>query len=317
MTASLHATKLRQLWSQFSDSIYSNFLHSGSDAPPHQVGASIENLRQKLEDWKNSVPDNTSDEASQGETLSVFASKNWFRLAYDYSILLLYRHYIIDNEGWYQNAPSPSQIDIMDARDRAFEVCADHARDICLIYRHLYQTKGAQVQFTWGSLHILFLAGLTYLYCLWRSPCVRLKTKPNTVMNTSMACTTVLIIIADRWPSAISYRDIFETLSERTLTMMCSEHGKPPENTQLFAQTGRVGPGAMDVAPQPGPSNGMRMDAFSAGVGDGFTAFRAENGGVPVQEWMTALDDIEAPVDSQWLAQELFQGLIGDSMFTM
>lgn len=314
MTAALHATKLRQLWSKFSDSIYSNLFHPNSDGPSQQVGASIENLRQKLEEWKAAVPDSSPDDSVNGKTLSVFASKNWFRLAYDYSILLLYRHYIIDNQGWYQESLSPSQVGIMDARDRAFEVCADHARDICLIYRHLYQTQGAHVQFTWGSLHILFLAGLTYLYCLWRSPCVRLKTRPNTVMNTSMACTTVLIIIADRWPAAISYRDIFETLSERTISMMCGEQGNSLQDVNPFPPADGVEVPA--VPPQPSPNNGTGLDSFN-GVPDGFANFGAGNGTMPVQEWMTALDDIEAPGDSQWLAQELFQGLIGDSTFTM
>ena len=314
MTAALHATKLRQLWSQFSDSIYSNLFHPNSEGSSQHVRASIENLRQKLEEWKAAVPDGNCDASSSGKTLSVFASKNWFRLAYDYSILLLYRHYIIDNQGWYEKSLSSAQGGIMDARDRAFEVCADHARDICLIYRHLYQTQGAHVQFTWGSLHILFLAGLTYLYCLWRSPCVRLKTRPNTVMNTSMACTTVLIIIADRWPSAISYRDIFETLSERTISMMCGEQGNNPQDVNHFPPADGVrGPGVLSAL---NSNTGAGMDVFT-GVPDGFASIGTDHGIMPLQEWMTALDDIEAPGDSQWLAQELFQGLVGDSTFAM
>lgn len=317
MTAALHAVKLRQLWSKFNDSIYSNHFHPNNDVHSQQVGASIENLRQQLEEWKDAIPESTAEDSLNGKTLSVFASKNWFRLAYDYSILLLYRHYIIDNQGWYQGTFSPSQGGIMDARDRAFEVCADHARDTCLMYRHLYQTQGAHVQFTWGSLHILFLAGLTYLYCLWRSPCVRLKTRLNTVMNTSMACTTVLIIIADRWPSAISYRDIFETISERTISMMCEEQAGSMQNVNLFPQG--EGVGVPDVPPSGLNFNNSGDDAFDGFNGvPGFPVnFGAGSGAMPVQQWMTALDDIEAPGDSQWLAQELFQGLVGDSTFTM
>ena len=31
----------------------------------------------------------------------------------------------------------------------------------------------------------------------------------------------VLVIMAERWKAAVSYRDIFETLASRTITMMC------------------------------------------------------------------------------------------------
>ena len=58
------------------------------------------------------------------------------------------------------------------------------------------------------------------------------------------------------------------------------------------------------------------MDVFT-GVPDGFASIGTDHGIMPLQEWMTTLDDIEAPGDSQWLAQELFQGLVGDSTFAM
>ncbi|KAF2008884.1 hypothetical protein BU24DRAFT_468668 [Aaosphaeria arxii CBS 175.79] len=313
MTLALHAIRLRQLWSKFSDVIYANLFHPNIDARTQQVGASIESLRQDLEEWKALIPSVTGD-CPHGKTLSVFASRNWFSLAYDYSILLLYRHYIVDSRGWYQGSFSPSQVGIMDARDRAFEVCTDHARNICLMYRHLYQTEGASVQFTWGSLHILFMAGLTYLYCIWRSPCVRQRTKPNAVMNTSMACTTVLIIIADRWPSAIPYRDIFETLSERTVSMICEEQANQHTGGTIFS--GADGVGATEVPPAMNQHARNGLDNIT-GTENIFDNFGVGNGMMPAQEWITALDDIEAPGDSQWLAQELFQGLVGDSSFTM
>lgn len=315
MSPALHAVKLRQLWSKFSESIYPGLLHANNNASSQQIGASIESLRRELEDWKATIPEDAPGDSSNGQALSVFASKNWFRLAYDYSILLLYRHYITDSQGGggNQESRSPAHVGITDARDRAFEICANHARDICSIYRHLYQTQGAHVQFTWGSLHILFLAGLTYLYCLWRSPYVRLRTRPTTVMNTSMACTTVLIIIADRWPSAISYRDIFETLSERTISMMCGENGDSSRDVGVFPPADGAGVAAMQ--PPPGANEGDAFQGFSGAMGADFVNFRGENGMLPMQDWITALDDIEAPGNSQWLAQELFQGLLGDSSF--
>lgn len=313
MTAALHATKLRQLWSKFSDSIYSS-LNEQYASVPSTLPMSIESLRQELEEWKAAIPRCDTEDSSSGKALSVFASQKWFQLAYDYSILLLYRHYIIGRSAARRDAFSPASVRTMDARDRAFEICADHARDICLIYRHLYQTQGAHVQFTWGSLHILFLAGLTYLYCLWRSPCVRQKARPTTVMNTSMACTTVLIIIADRWPSAISYRDIFETLSERTISMMCGEKGAIAQDVRLFNSADSVPSANFHPTGDSvfNPSDGAINPSASEDLdptNDAFTNLGSMEGTVPLQDWIMGLGNIEAPGDSQWLAQELFDGM--------
>lgn len=295
MTAALHSIKLRQLWSKFSDNIYSEQFHP-SRAEHQQPGVSVETLRQKLEEWRAGIPTAVAQSPTCGETLTVFASKNWFSLAYDYSILLLYRNYIIgcrDEETTNQDdAGTKDQV-----RQRAFEICADHARDICLLYRHLYQTEGSHVQFTWGSLHILFLGGLTYLYCLWQSPCVRQRTPTTTVMNTCMACTTVLIIIADRWPQAASYRDIFESLSERTISMMLENANRP----------GEVYTGEAPMGPGHGPANASGPQIHGANGPDQSNA--GLDSSVPLQDWITGLDDFEASGDSQWLAQELFQGM--------
>ncbi|KAH8896716.1 hypothetical protein GQ53DRAFT_838243 [Thozetella sp. PMI_491] len=297
MTGALHAIKLRQLWSKFSDNIYPNVAHSPGERNA-QFGVSIETLRQELEDWRATTPD-TYDHSNL-RPLSVFASKSWFQLAYNYSILLLYRHYIMESPDASYSQQLQHACENKDAVDRAFEVCADHARDICIRYRQLYQTQGSHLQFTWGSLHILFLGGLTYLYCLWRSPYVRQQVRPATVINTCMACTTVLVIIAERWPQAGAYRDIFESLSERTVNMVCGDNGGAAvQSTALF------NPAAMphlEDAELHNTYNGSGADVDNP---------VAPNLFMPLQDWITSLEDMGASGDSQWLAQELFQGMRG------
>jgi hypothetical protein len=91
------------------------------------------------------------------------------------------------------------------------------AKFVC--YRHLYISRS--VSYTWGSLHMLFLGGLTYLYTLWASSDVRRATRRGDVCSTGTACTMVLVIMAERWKAAVSYRDIFETLATKTITMIC------------------------------------------------------------------------------------------------
>jgi hypothetical protein len=91
-----------------------------------------------------------------------------------------------------------------------------------------------------------------------------------------MACTTVLIIIAERWKVATSYRDIFEALSERTISMICGTGTLPP--------------------PEP-PSSGLGADFWNYNPSD-----------LPNQDWVVGMDDLAMPQESEWLVQELLQG---------
>ena len=73
MTSALHATKLRQLWSKFNDNIYPASLHPSNEGNPNR-GVSIETLRQELEDWRATIPDQSTDVPASQKTMSVFAS---------------------------------------------------------------------------------------------------------------------------------------------------------------------------------------------------------------------------------------------------
>ncbi|KAJ3950099.1 uncharacterized protein N0V96_001237 [Colletotrichum fioriniae] len=253
-------------------------------------------LRQELEEWRAKTPDQLN--YSRAHPLSVFTSRSWFQLAYDHSILLLYRHYMMG--GLPANHPTPdgtgggghgATLNDNEATERVLEECAVRAREMCMLYRRVYQSSS--VQFTWGSLHILFLGGLTYLYCLWRSKRVRDSTRQADVVTTCMACTTVLIIIAERWNLATSYRDIFEALSQRTISMICNDGQKPA------------------AAAAPGGVNNTSLPAIGPGPGAEADMHAAFGGGAApsMQDWIMGLDDLSIPQESEWLVQELLQGV--------
>ncbi|KAL4877772.1 fungal-specific transcription factor domain-containing protein [Aspergillus karnatakaensis] len=269
MTGALHVIRLRRLWAKFSDSLYSKSSHPSAN----HTKTIVESLRAELEEWRASLPSQL--DFAHSNPLSVFASSEWFRLAYDHSILLLYRPFITTNSSGTNKDPSvlPSLAEIYDEDmvERAFDECALCAREMCLLYRRLYQSSS--IQFTWGSLHILFLGGLTYLYCLWRSRRVREKTRQTDVVSTCLACSTVLVIIAERWNLATSYRDLFETLSEKTISMVCGDENlsNPPR-----------GPWGLDSNTE---------DPL-------------------LQDWINnGLNDMAIPQESEWLVQELLQGV--------
>ncbi|CDM36875.1 transcriptional regulator family: Fungal Specific TF [Penicillium roqueforti] len=269
MTGTLHVIKLRKLWAKFHATLYSPQLQYASTGSQF---ATVDTLRQELEEWHASAP--THLDYSSSHPLSVFASNEWFQIAYNHSILILYRSHITRILGERQGSgPNESNstdfIEEEEDLQRAFENCSRCAREICVLYRRLYQKSS--VQFTWGSLHILFLGGLTYLYCLWRSWRIRQQTKQSEILKTCMACTTVLVIIAERWNLATSYRDIFETLSEKTINMICGNDklaGPAPPQSQWTAPYDNL------LSPR---------------------------------DWSLGFDDLSMPQGSDWFIQEFLQ----------
>lgn len=139
-----------------------------------------------------------------------------------------------------------------------------------------------------GSVHILFLAGLTYLFCLWRSPKIRKAAKQADVINTCMACASVLIVIAERWKVTTTYRDLFDALSERTIEMICQE-------TELSNTNPR----------EQGAGAAASCSEFATSLNDPFLD----------DADLFDLQNMSIPAESEWLLQELVQG-VKDSDFS-
>ncbi|KAL3455102.1 hypothetical protein BJX64DRAFT_295372 [Aspergillus heterothallicus] len=90
----------------------------------------------------------------------------------------------------------------------------DAAQRICASYRRHF--IGKPTTCTWGALRELFLAGLTYLYCLWMFPSARAGYRHDEVCNTCFDCMMVLVTLAERWEGATPYH---EALARRTMAM--------------------------------------------------------------------------------------------------
>lgn len=195
MTGAIHTFRSRRILGRIHTALY-------SDVTPKQVPrGQVEQLRSEIEDWRASIPPMAPP---MGEALSLFSTSEWFELEYNYTILQLYRNQIIDRkEG---------------TTDAVFLDCLRAAEGICHGYRR--QFLGKPTSYTWAALHELFLAGLTYLHCLWTSPAAREANRPGQVSSTCTDCTIVLVMMAERWDAAAPYRDIFEALANRTITMM-------------------------------------------------------------------------------------------------
>ncbi|CAG8105006.1 unnamed protein product [Penicillium olsonii] len=231
ITGAIHVIRLRKLWVRFDQELYSK---RGLDSSTRATR--LNTLRHDLDQWRLSTPDPYP--TANYQPLSVFVSAEWFQLAYDHSILLLYRPYMIsgadagrENTAFFIGE-GRQDIDESLAIERAYEECSVRSREICLLYRKLHREYG--VQFTWGSLHILFLASLTYLYCLSKSPRVQQLTRQGEVSSTCMACSTVLSVMAERWRAAAPFLDLFEKLAEATINkLFANGYFRPAEKTPV------------------------------------------------------------------------------------
>ncbi len=90
-----------------------------------------------------------------------------------------------------------------------YAACAQASGQICQLYRRLHRLSA--VPFTLRDLHAVFVAGFTLIYCICARPTL------YNLQNAGYigACSTVLYVITEQWPSAKKYRDAFEIVVEK------------------------------------------------------------------------------------------------------
>ncbi|KAH8696217.1 fungal-specific transcription factor domain-containing protein [Talaromyces proteolyticus] len=202
MSTAIHVFRLRCLWARIHHSLYSeNALANANDVT---YRSRIEELRAELDEWLASAPQVIP---RTGRTLSIFATRAWYELNYNYTVLLLYRTELAEGR---------------DSANTIFSDCIKAAKDICTQYRRLY--VGTPIRHTWGTLRCIFFAGLVYLHCLWTAPGIRDTIQYDDVSRTCTDATMVLVVIAQAWEEAAPYRDLFETLANRTMTMIVNRN---------------------------------------------------------------------------------------------
>lgn len=199
MSNAVHVIRLRHIWARIQIWVYStSTAFYGVDQETRS--SQIAKVRTDLEEWRQTAPEIPP---RPGKTLTVFATKAWYELNYNHTILYLYRKQLVSSDHTPENI---------------FLDCLQAARTVCRVYRREY--VGTMVKYTWSSLHCIFLAGMTYLHCLWASPVACRAEQLSEVNKTCIDCTMVLVIIAQGWQVAAPYRDLFEVLVARTTSMI-------------------------------------------------------------------------------------------------
>jgi hypothetical protein len=210
MTKAIHTFRIRRILNRIHTCIYSKADPRCSGIHDQQMD--VQNIRTDIEKWKSEIPPTPSH---YGEELVLFTTADWYDLEYNYTILQLYRAQIVNHR--------------TETTDDIFLDCMGAAENICHSYRR--QFLGKPTSCTWTALHELFLAGLTYLHCLWTSPVAREAAGHGKASSTCNDCTIALVIMAERWDAASPYREIFIALVNRTMSMISNKtDGSVPKN---------------------------------------------------------------------------------------
>ncbi|KAF2769755.1 hypothetical protein EJ03DRAFT_87887 [Teratosphaeria nubilosa] len=181
MECFIHICRLRIIESHIQQSIYR------VDRPTNST-EELDAFLDQLEAWKLNIP----IDAQLAGPGSINGQDYYMVYFYKCLRFLLHPHI---------SAPDPH----LHYLERCVEACAG----VCQTYKRLHQN--VTVGFSLMALHSVFFAGLTLLYCSWLAP------KQIFTMRTVdhiTSCSIVLYIIAERWPGARTYRDIFEIIRQ-------------------------------------------------------------------------------------------------------
>ncbi|KAH8883212.1 transcriptional regulatory protein GAL4 [Thozetella sp. PMI_491] len=203
VSAAIHTIRVRHIWTRIQSLVYPQ--RGGNDTPGFMSSMLIEGFKMELKDWRDSAPEQLQSNRAHN---NAFGGSEWFNLMYHHSILLLHRHNLVLHSSRTDETTPGS----------TFLESAHSAESICSIYRQLYLSQ--RLNDTWGALHVLFLGGVTFLYCLWTSPETRVVFRLDKVSATCTSCMVVLAVMAERWAAVQPYRDAFDMLSRATQTML-------------------------------------------------------------------------------------------------
>jgi hypothetical protein len=214
VTRAIFSIRLRALQGRIHTVMYSDTRKPGSQ---QELDNTTTQLHLDLETWNADLPELL---APTGPALSLFMTTDWALLVYNQAKLQLLR-------------PQLTRQDVNSGKLGIIETCVSLSADLCHAYRRQY--FGKPTTHTWGALHELFLAGLTYVYCIRISPTSRGRLGYQSISKTCTDCTITFVILAERWKDAAPYRDLFEAISSSTLALAASPASADATSQSLYA----------------------------------------------------------------------------------
>ena len=108
--------------------------------------------------------------------------------------------------------PSPA---IPHPSHESLKLCQHSALAVIRNFDELYNKNC--LPYTWPTVHSVFLATISMLYCIWHVPSITRATQLDTLMADLKSASGVLSALGEHWFSAKRSRDLLDELSQTTI----------------------------------------------------------------------------------------------------
>jgi hypothetical protein len=189
MSPAIHIVRVQRIESAIHRALY-RVDKPITATPPYKVAQ----LRAQLEAWKDRIWD-VIPPAAEDEVIPYNMSE-YHMIQYYKGTLLLLLPFL----------PSLAPM------DPDFRLCAFAAGQVCQLYKLLHD-KQQYISYSLLALHASFVAGLVMVYCFSMDRSIF----DSNFSSDIRACSTVLYIIAERWPATRKVKNAFESLVSATI----------------------------------------------------------------------------------------------------
>lgn len=206
-----HVFKLRKIQSSICLFVYGP-RHFSEDKD--EVNITRHQIMLELNSWKSTFP-------VRHDAKCTWETDNWCTISYHNSVLLLLRPVVLEVSEM-KSGTSASAIEW-------FKIFTKSASAICLNYKELHSIQ--KLSYTWLALHCVFIAGVSFLYCIWLDCSLMILQwkRKSIIYDTISACSNILYVLAERWEGAKAFRNSFEQISKSILSKLEDENGNETE----------------------------------------------------------------------------------------
>lgn len=211
MSPFLHLIGIRRLSGNILQSIHC----PNQDLPAQEKYAIRGKLHEQLQAWKSDIPniDKLHPCGEEERPTSSFRSPQWYEVPYHNALLLLYRP--------SSTFPHPQAL-IQGKTGSSAEILdrtLNSAKSVIHLYAELHRTR--RLNYSWITLHAVFIAGLSYVYAVsriikdqaWNKADFPACLEYTRVIDDTRTCSKVLVAISERWGASRSSCEIFDRLS--------------------------------------------------------------------------------------------------------
>ncbi|KAK9469155.1 fungal-specific transcription factor domain-containing protein [Lipomyces arxii] len=184
MTSAIFIMQIKRIASRIQEKIYRV---DKSEIPSDKK---FQKLRKELDDWGQQIIScKAFTPLSSTSTPRLFMSEEYYMLNYHANMRLLF----------------VPQLPMLLSDTEEFKLCLRSSGELCQIYKRLHQYLRT-VSYSFLALQASYMAGITLIYCYTKDPSIL----DAQFLADIRACSTVLYIIAERWPASVQFRDSFE-----------------------------------------------------------------------------------------------------------